>query len=91
MYRHKQEEARISDALDRTRVANVTIADPPSIPSTASSYAPLILAAGGVLSIVLSIALAYFLNAIDPRFRTPDEVYEVLEVPVLAALPAPGE
>jgi len=91
LYRHKQEEARISDALDRTRVANVTIADPPSIPSTASSYAPLILAAGGVLSIVLSIALAYFLNAIDPRFRTPDEVYQVLEVPVLAALPAPGE
>ena len=42
-------------------------------------------------SIVLSLAVAYLLQALDPRFRTPDEVYRVLDVPVLAALPAAGD
>jgi uncharacterized protein involved in exopolysaccharide biosynthesis len=88
LYQRKREEARISDALDRTRIANVVIAEAPSVPQSSTSRRALILALGGFASLVLSIAAAYVLHARDPYFRTPDEVYRVLEVPVLATLPA---
>lgn len=91
LYRRKQEEARISDALDRTRIANVSVAEPPAIPRSSESSRSLILFGGGFGAIVLSLASAYLLNAFDPRFRTPDDVYRVLDVPVLAALPPSSE
>jgi uncharacterized protein involved in exopolysaccharide biosynthesis len=86
---HKQEEARISDALDRTRIANVAVAEPPAVPNSAHSARPLILLLGGMASILLSLGAAYLLHTLNPTFRTPDEVYHVLDVPVLASLPAP--
>ena len=86
LYRRKQEEARISDALDHTRIANVVVVDPPSVPQSSQSLRPLILLLGGLAAVALSLGAAYFLNALDPRFRTPQEVYQVLDVPVLAAL-----
>ena len=87
LYRRKQEEARISDALDHTRIANVVVVDPPTVPQSSQSARGRILLLGGLLSVVLSLSAAYLLNALDPRFRTPGEVYQVLDVPVLATLP----
>ena len=37
LYSKKQEEARISDALDRNRIANVVVAEPPTKPTTPAS------------------------------------------------------
>jgi uncharacterized protein involved in exopolysaccharide biosynthesis len=91
LYRRKQEEARISDALDHTRIANVVVVDPPSVPQSSRSPRRLILLLGGLAAIVLSLGAAYLLNIVDPRFRTPQEVYQVLDVPVLAALPGNSE
>lgn len=87
LYRRKQEEARISDALDHTRIANVVVVDPPTVPQSSQSQRPLILLVGGLAAVVLSAGAAYLLNAVDPRFRTPEDIYQVLDVPVLAALP----
>jgi uncharacterized protein involved in exopolysaccharide biosynthesis len=86
LYQRKQEEARISDALDRTRIANVAVAEPPAVSNR--SIRALILLIGGAAAIVLSLGAAYLLHALNPRFRTPDEVHRVLDVPVLASLPA---
>jgi uncharacterized protein involved in exopolysaccharide biosynthesis len=92
LYRRKQEETRISDALDRTRIANVAIAEAPAVPQAPSaSRRGVLLMGGGVMAIVLGIGIAYLLHAFNPCFRTPDEVCQVLDVPVLAALPAPAE
>jgi uncharacterized protein involved in exopolysaccharide biosynthesis len=92
LYRRKQEETRISDALDQTRIANVTIADPPVVPlAPMASPRSLVLVLGVFLAIVSSFGVAWVMYALDPRFRTPDEVYEVLELPVLASLPAAGK
>lgn len=87
LYRRRQEEARISDALDQARLANVTLAERPHAPSQPSSRKPLILAGGGVVALVLAAAAALARHLRDPRFRSPDEVLAVLDVPVLAALP----
>lgn len=91
MYQRKQEEARISDELDRTRITNVALAEPPSVPQTSRSSRRIILLAGPLAGVVLGLALAYALHALSPTFRTPDEVYRVLDVPVLASLPAAAD
>lgn len=89
LYQRKQEEARIADALDRTRIANVSLAEPPVIPqSPEGSGRRMFLVAGGMMALLSSLGAAYVLNALNPCFRTPDDVLEVLDVPVLASLPA---
>jgi uncharacterized protein involved in exopolysaccharide biosynthesis len=89
LYRRKQEEARISDALDRTRIANVAVAEEPSVPALPSSTGkPWILILGAIMSLTVGTAVTYLLNYLSPYLRTPDEVESTLEIPVLASLPA---
>jgi uncharacterized protein involved in exopolysaccharide biosynthesis len=89
LYRRKQEEARISDALDRTRIVNVAVAEAPTLPSTPSGVNPLVLLMLGALTaMVIGIATAYLLDYLSPYFRTPEEVENALDLPVLASLPA---
>jgi len=91
LYQRKQEEARIADELDRTRIANVALAEPPTVPQTATSPRRTILFGGTILAVVLSLGAAFLLHATSPYFRTPDEVYRVLDIPVLASLPASAD
>jgi uncharacterized protein involved in exopolysaccharide biosynthesis len=92
LYRRKQEEARIANALDETRIANVTIVDPPAVPQDpVASRRGLVLFAGVFLALVSSFGVAWVMQVMDPRFRTPEEVYQVLELPVLASLPAAAD
>jgi uncharacterized protein involved in exopolysaccharide biosynthesis len=89
LYRRKQEEARISDALDRTRIANVALAEAPTVPSLPSSSArSLLLFGGAVIALVLGLAVTYLLDYITPYFHTPADVERALAVPVLASIPA---
>jgi uncharacterized protein involved in exopolysaccharide biosynthesis len=92
LYQHKREEARISDALDRTRIANVSLAEEPTVPATPSnSGRGLLLALAAVTAFVASMLTALGLHRLNPYFRSPDEVQEFLGVPVLATLPAGSE
>ena len=88
LYQRKQEEARVSDELDRTRIANVAIAEPASVPQIGSSPRRLILIGGLGIALLFGALVAYGLHLLNPHFRTPDEVFRVLDVPVLASLPA---
>ena len=92
LYQRKQEETRIGDALDRTRIANVAIAEAPTVPQKpAPSRRLLLLIAGTGLALGLACGVAFLLHATNPCFRTPDDVYQVLDVPVLASLPVKVE
>jgi uncharacterized protein involved in exopolysaccharide biosynthesis len=89
LYQHKQEEARISDALDRIRIANVSLLEAPVVPPVPSqSGRALLLAIGFVAAAVAGVLVAYALHALDPYLRTADQVTSVLGIPVLATLPA---
>ncbi len=87
LYERKREEARMSDMLDQTHILNVAVAELPSVPVLPSGsrlvYAVLGLVLGAVMSVGLALALDYF----DPSFRTPSEVLNELNIPVLAAVP----
>lgn len=91
LYHQKREEARIGDALDQKRVLNVAVAEAAAIPWVPVSLPmsdKLVLAF--LLAGLLSLALAFVSEHLDPSFRTPAEMKEYLEIPVLASIPKNG-
>lgn len=90
LYVQKREESRISDALDRSRILNVAIAEAPVVP-VLPVHSPLMIVLIGVLvALTMSAALLLAIEYLDQSFRTPLEVESVLSMPVLAAVPLNG-
>jgi uncharacterized protein involved in exopolysaccharide biosynthesis len=87
----KREEARVSDALDQQQIVNVAIAEAATIPALPTVGLLLKLALAFLLSLVVSVGLAFAAEYWDPTFRSPEEVEEWLDSPVLAALPRSGD
>jgi uncharacterized protein involved in exopolysaccharide biosynthesis len=88
LYRQKQEEARISDALDQTRMSNVAVVEAPTVPNVPTkSKRTAILLLGFIVALLGGAGASLVMHYLDPHFRTPDEVRSVLGVPVLATLP----
>jgi uncharacterized protein involved in exopolysaccharide biosynthesis len=72
LYIEKQEEARISDELDRTRIANVVVAQAPAVafePKRSPSLAMLPLLIGAAL--ILSFAVGFVAEALAPAAAMP--------------------
>lgn len=88
VYRRKREQARIGDALDEQHILNVALLEPPIAPALPvhSMFFYFLVAIG--LGITASTAVAFIAEYYDPTIRTPGEARELLQVPVLAWLPA---
>jgi len=91
LYLHKQEEARISDALDRQRISNVVVAEAAVVPLLPQPRWLLALLLGGLLAVLSSVVLAFAVDYWDPSVRTPEEVESLLGSPVVAAIPRDGD
>jgi uncharacterized protein involved in exopolysaccharide biosynthesis len=87
LYLSKREQERTSDALDKKSIANVAIAVPPVVPALPAHSPGLIMLLGFFTSIIMAIAAAFVAEYLDPSFRTPQEVIETLNMPVLATMP----
>ncbi len=88
LYKQKREEARIGDALDRQRIVNVAIAEAATVPALpAHPHWALTLLLGILLASLISPGVGFAADYFDPSLRTPDELRDVLQIPVLAALP----
>lgn len=87
LYQRKREEARMADALDRTRILDVAIAEHPTVPMLPSNSSWLSLVVGTFFATTVSLGMAFTLDYLDPSFRTPSEVIAELNIPVLAAVP----
>jgi len=90
LYLHKQEEARISDALDQQRFSNVVVAEPATVPFAPQGQWALVVLLGGLIASLASVMLAFLVDRWDPSFRTPEEVESFLGTPVIAAFPKNG-
>jgi tyrosine-protein kinase Etk/Wzc len=89
LYQRKEEEARISDALDQTRIANVAIAEEPIVPvQPRRTRSLLFLPQGFILALLLSVGAALGKDAMSLAIRTPGELQTALGLPVLAWIPA---
>jgi len=86
MYQRKREEARMTNALDQTRILNVAIAEQPVAPTLPSNSPWTALTVGGLLAVMVSLGTAFTLDYMDTSFRTPAEVLTELNVPVLGAI-----
>ncbi len=87
----KEEEARMSDALDQGRILNVAIAEPASVPALPSNHRLRTVFFGFLLALFASGALAFASERADSTVRTPEELGSILNVPVLAAIPKNGK
>jgi uncharacterized protein involved in exopolysaccharide biosynthesis len=86
LYLSKREQERTSDALDKTRIANVAIAVPPAIPALPAHGFPIVLFLAFVMAVMLSIAMAYIAEYFDSSFHTPGQVVDFLGIPVVVAV-----
>ena len=87
LYMKKKEEARIEDALDRTRLLNVSVAQPPLLPSLPTRSPWIFALVACLLAAAVSVGVVFAIDYSDQSFRTPSEVLSELRIPVLAAVP----
>ena len=88
LYTKKREEARIADALDRTRILNVSVAQAPMIPTLPTRSVWIFALVACLLASAVSLGVVFALDYADQSFRTPSEVMAELRIPVLAAVPS---
>jgi uncharacterized protein involved in exopolysaccharide biosynthesis len=87
LYLSKREQERTSDALDKTRIANVAIAVPPEIPALPTHGLPLVVVFALAFATILAICMAYLVEYFDSSFHTPAQVIDMLGIPVVVAVP----
>jgi uncharacterized protein involved in exopolysaccharide biosynthesis len=87
LYLNKREEAHISDAFDRNRILNVSIAQPATIPFLPTNPVPLTLVLGWLVACLVSMGIVFVQDRLDPQVLTPRQIERYLEVPILAQLP----
>ena len=91
LYAKKKEEARIADSLDQQKIANVSIAEPPTKPYLpAKPNVPLNLALGFLLACFSSVGAAFALEMNRSTFESAEELQAVFKLPVLATVPVEG-
>lgn len=91
MYQKKREEARITDALDQSKIVNATIAEVaavPLVPIGLPLLVKLILAV--VIAALVGLGVGFLGEHLDPSFRTTNEVKECLDIPLVIAIPRNG-
>lgn len=88
LYLAKREDARASDALDNRRINNVALSVPPTVPVLPAVNPLLVVLLGFILAVFVSVAAAFTAEYLDPSFRTPAEVIEILNIPVVASVPS---
>lgn len=87
LYLKKREEARISNALDQRGILNVAVAEQPIVPALPKRSTAETAGLTFLLGMFVSLGAGFATDYASSSFRTPDEVAEYLDVPVLASLP----
>ncbi|HSS21583.1 MAG TPA: Wzz/FepE/Etk N-terminal domain-containing protein [Pyrinomonadaceae bacterium] len=88
LYKKKEEEARITDALDENKITNVSVAEVPFRPQLpVRPNRPLNLVLGFFLGILLSIGTVVIAEFMRDTVLTPRELEVLTGARVLAALP----
>jgi uncharacterized protein involved in exopolysaccharide biosynthesis len=87
LYLNKREEARISDAFDKNRILNVSIAQPATIPFLPTNPIPLTLVVGWLVACLISMGVVFVEERLDPQVQSTQQIEKYLDVPILAQLP----
>lgn len=87
VYQERLEEARISDEMNRQKMANISVIQPAVPPVEKSKpQRTLIVLMGAFLAAVASLGYALASNAFSHRFTSPENAERRLGLPVLATI-----
>ncbi len=86
LYLNKREQAHISDAFDKNRILNVSIAQPATIPFRPTNPATMILLLGWIFACLASTGVVLMQEQLNPTLRRPEQIEQYLDVPLLANL-----
>jgi succinoglycan biosynthesis transport protein ExoP len=74
--------------LASLQTGNAELVQPAQLPTSPSSPKPVLNAVlGAILGLLLGIGLAFFLERLNRRLRTPEEAQEVFRAPVIGTIP----
>lgn len=86
-YTRKSEEARAAEALNRSRILNVSVAQPATVPMRpVFPNVPLNIAAGLLLGLALGVGAAYREEENDPKIYSSATISEVAGLDTVAVL-----
>ncbi|HEV3113797.1 MAG TPA: hypothetical protein VGY99_25190 [Candidatus Binataceae bacterium] len=86
-YLRRGEEARAAGALNRSKILNVSVAEPPNRPvSPSSPIVPLNLGVGLLLALGCAVGVGYLEELLDPRIYSPAGVTAVSGLKTIAQL-----
>ncbi len=89
LYAKKREEARIADELDRQKITNVSVAEPPAVAQLPSSpNRPLNLVLGICLAALLTFGSVFSAELLNDTVHTPRQIEALTGATVLATVPA---
>lgn len=87
LYSRKWEEVRIASALDREKIANVTIVEKPEVPSEPAPRSLLLPAGAMLLGLVLILCVALLSGVHGQELHTPEAIFQASGLQVLATIP----
>jgi uncharacterized protein involved in exopolysaccharide biosynthesis len=87
LYSKKREEARIEDAMDKQKIANVSLVKAARLPALPQPALTLTAAATYVLGCALILAFTFLAGGTSSRLHTPWELEALTGFPVLASVP----
>ena len=70
-----------------TDLNNIRIVEPAEIPIAPAGGKVMTLVFGGILGLFLGVGLAFFLKYLENTIRTPDDVEQHLDLPILGVVP----
>ena len=87
LYSKKREEARIEEAMDRQKIANVALVEPPRLPALPQPKLSLTMIATWMLGCVLILSGGFAAGLNRVAIYTPWELEGITGLPVLASVP----
>jgi len=86
LYLSKREQERTSNALDQSKIGNVALAIPPSVPALPVYSDKAVVLVSILAAMLLALIMAYGTDYYDNSFQTPAQVIDSLGIPVVISM-----